>query len=52
MVSDEAGQARHCLRGEVPDCMKHICGVDPVVIWVRKYILKTVGVIFPTRGHL
>lgn len=36
VVSNEAGQTRHSLRGEVPDCMKHICGVDPVVIWVRK----------------
>lgn len=35
VVSDEAGQAGHSLRGEVPDCVKHICGVDPVVIWVK-----------------
>lgn len=36
VVSHEAGQARHRLRGEVPDCVKHICGMDPVVIWIRE----------------
>lgn len=36
VVSNEARQTWHGLRGEVPDCMKYICGVDPVVIWVGK----------------
>lgn len=36
MVSNQTGQAGHSLGGEVPDCMEHVCGVNPVVIWVRK----------------
>ena len=33
VVVDEAGQPGYGLRGEVPDCMENVCGMDSVMIY-------------------
>lgn len=33
ILSQQGGQAWHRLRGEVPNRMKYVSGMDPVVIW-------------------
>lgn len=30
------GKTRHRLSGEVPHCMQHISGMNPVVVWEKK----------------
>lgn len=53
VVSYEAGQAGYSLCCEVPDCMKHICSVDPVVIWVKRENKSPQCVcgVLPSRVH-
>ncbi len=33
ILSQQGGQTRHRLSGEVPHSMQHVSGMDPVVIW-------------------